>query len=91
MRSGNVSRDESSKIKRKCVCACMHAQSWLTANSWNIARQAPLSMEISRQEYWSGLPLPPPGVLPEPGIQLASLMSLALAGGCFTTVPPGKH
>ena len=42
-------------------------------------------MEFSRQEYWSGLPCPPPGDLPHPGIGLAPLLSLALAGGFFTT------
>ena len=42
-------------------------------------------MGFSRQEYWSGLPFPPPGELPDPGIELASLMSPALAGGFFTT------
>ena len=45
---------------------------------WTIACQAPLSMEFSRQEYWSGLPLPSPGDLPDPGIEL---VSTALAGG----------
>ena len=44
------------------------------------ACQAPLSMEFSRPEYWSGLPCPPPGDLPDPGIKVASLMSPALAG-----------
>ena len=47
--------------------------------------QAPLSMGFSRQEYWSGLPRPPPGDLPDPGIKPVSLMSPALAGGFFTT------
>ena len=47
--------------------------------------QAPLSMRFSRQEYWSGLPCPPPGDLPDPGIKPTSLMSPALAGGFFTT------
>jgi len=42
-------------------------------------------MGLSRQEYWSGLPFPPPGDLPDPGIQPASLASPALAGGFFTT------
>ena len=42
-------------------------------------------MGFSRQEYWSGLPCPPPGALPDPGIELASLMSPALAGAFFTT------
>ena len=52
---------------------------------WTVARQAPLSMGFPRQEYWSGLPFPPPGDLPDPGIQPASLASPALAGGLFTT------
>ena len=47
---------------------------------WTVALQALLSMGFSRQEYWSGLPSPPPGNLPDPGIEPASLMSLALAG-----------
>ena len=47
-------------------------------------------MEFSRQEYWSGLPFPPPGDLPNPGIKLTSSLTSALAGGFFTTEPPGK-
>ena len=54
---------------------------------WTAARQAPLSMDFSRQEYWSGLPFLPPGHLPYPGIEPASP---ALAGRFFTTQPPGK-
>ena len=54
------------------------------------AQQAPLSLGFSRQEYWSGLPFPSPGNLPDPGIKPASLVSPALAGRFFTTVPPGK-
>ena len=57
-------------------------QSCLTA--WTVAHQAPLSMGFSRQEYWSELPFPPPGDLPNPGIELVSLVSPALAGGFFT-------
>ena len=57
----------------------------LFATPWTIAHQAPLSMEFSRQEYWSGVPFPPPGDLPDPRIKLASLMSPALAGGFFAT------
>ena len=52
---------------------------------WTVALQAPLSMGFSRQEYWSGLPCPPPGDLPNPGIELLSLMSLALRDEFFTT------
>ena len=51
---------------------------------WTIACQAPLSMEFSRQEYWSGLPFPSPGDLHDPEIKLASLTFLALAGEFFT-------
>ena len=52
---------------------------------WTVACQAPLSLGFSRQEYWSRLPFPPPGDLPNPGIEPTFLMSLALAGGFFTT------
>ena len=52
---------------------------------WTVACQAPLSMGLSRQKYWSGLPFPSPGDLPDPGIKLASLLSPALASGFFTT------
>ena len=47
-------------------------------------------MDFSRQEYWSGLPFPLPGHHPDPGIELTSPTSPALAGGFFTTKPPGK-
>ena len=62
----------------------------LFVTPWAIAHQAPLSMEFSRQEYWSGLPCPPPGDLPDPGIKSTSLVSPGLAGRFFTTAPPGK-
>ena len=55
-----------------------------------VAHQAPLSIGFSRQECWSGLPSPPPGDLPDPGIEPSSLKSPALAGGFFTTGTPGK-
>ena len=57
----------------------------LFVTPWTVAPQAPLSMGFSRQEYWSGLPLPSPGGLPDPGIEPRSLVSPALAGGFFTT------
>ena len=53
-----------------------------------IARQAPLSMEFSRQEYWNGLPFPSPGNLPNPDIKPTSPAAPALEGGVFTTAPP---
>ena len=52
---------------------------------WRVARQAPLSMGFSRQEYWSGLPFPSPGVRPNPETEP---MSPALTGGFFATEPP---
>ena len=58
--------------------------------SWTVARQAPLSVEFSRQEYWSGLPCPPPGDLPDSGAGPASLLSPALAGRFFIATPSGK-
>ena len=57
----------------------------LFATLWTIASQAPLSIGFSRQEYWSGLPCPPPGDLPDPGIEPMSPTSPVLAGGFFTT------
>ena len=57
----------------------------LFATLWTIASQAPLSLGFSRQDYWSGLPFPSPGDLPNPGIKPTSLISPALAGGFFIT------
>ena len=54
---------------------------------WTVARQAPLSMRFPRQEYWSGLPFPSPGDLPNPGTEPTSP---ALAGRFFNTEPLGK-
>ena len=75
-------------------CACMPAQLlssvWLFATPWTAAHQAPPSMAFPRQEYWSGLPFPPAGDLPNPGVEPTSLMSLALAGRFLTTVPTRK-
>ena len=53
--------------------------------SWTVARQAPLSMGLPRQEYWSRLPFPSPGDLPDPKIKPTSLACSAMAGGFFTT------
>ena len=52
--------------------------------------QAPLSLALLRQKYWSGMQFPSPGILPNPGIEPTSLASPALAGGFFTAEPPGK-
>ena len=57
------------------------------ANSWTVACQTPLSMGFPTQEYWSGLPFPTAGNLPNPGPEPKSLMSHALTGRFFPTVP----
>ena len=62
----------------------------LFVTPWMVAHQVPLSMGISRQQHWSGLPCPPPGDLLDPGIEPASLMSTALAGRFFTASTMGS-
>ena len=57
---------------------------------WTVAGQAPLSMGFSRQEYWSGFPCPPPGDLPDRGIEPLSPESPALQVDSLPTEPPGK-
>ena len=76
-----------------CVCVCAYSvtQSCLFMTTWTIAHQAPLSMGFPRQEHWSGLPFPPPGDLPSPGIKPESLVSPALAGRFFTLCHMGSH
>ena len=67
---------------------CLVTQSHLTLSTpWTVDSQAPLSMEFSRQEYWNGLPFPPPGNLPNPGIEPRSL---ALEEGSLLPEPPEK-
>ena len=65
-----------------------HVQLFVTP--WTVAHQASLSVGFSRQESWSGLPFPPPGDPPDPGIEPASPAPPVLAGGFFITEPPGK-
>ena len=62
----------------------------LFAAPWTVARQAPLSMGFSRQEHWNESPCPPPGVLPDPGIEPASLVSPAGQAGSFPLSPLGS-
>ena len=73
-----------SKYVRACVVSC-YSCVWLFGVLWTVVHQAPLSLGCFRQEYWSGLPCPPPGDLPDSGIESASLMSPALAGVFFPT------
>ena len=72
---GNPSGWKSESLSRVRLCTTL----------WTAAHQALLSMGCSRQGHWSGLPFPPPGDLPDPGIKPRSLMSPALASGLFTT------
>ena len=78
-------------IHHKCfLCVRSFSCIQLFEAPWTIARQAPLSIGFTRQEYWSGLPFPTLGDLPDPGNKPASLASPALAGRFFTTEPLGK-
>ena len=68
-----------------CVCVCVLSRVQLFTTPWTAAYQDALSMEFSRQEYWSGLLFPTPGDLPDLGIELKSLASPTLASRFFTT------
>ena len=77
-----------------CTCRQKMVGHWCVCAKWLLSCltlcdlvdcQAPLSMGFSKQEYWSGFPCPPPGALPDSGIEPASLVSPALAGGFFIT------
>ena len=76
-----------------CMCVCVlscfrHVQ--LFAALWTVACQAPLSMGFSRQEYWSGLPYPPPGDLSHPGIEPTFPVTSAVQADSLTTKLPGQ-
>ena len=73
-----------------CVCICVILNCSVTLNScdpMDYVLQAPPSMGFSRQEYWGGLPFPPPGDLPDPGIEAGSP---ALQADSLLSEPPGK-
>ena len=85
-----------SSVHILCLLKCEYAayvgaellrRVWLFVTPWTVACQIPLSIEFSRQEYWSWLSFPTPGDLPNPGIEARCP---ALAGGFFTTEPHGK-
>ena len=69
------------------VVKCMFSHVRLSVTPWSVACQAPVSMEFSRQEYWSGLPFPSLGNLPDPGIEFRSP---ALQADSLPFEPPGK-
>ena len=72
-----TSLGKDSSMQEVCL-TCMFSRVWLFASLWTVAHQAPLSMGLSKQKYWSGLPFPPPGDLPNPGIKPISPVSPAL-------------
>ena len=74
---------EQQERKKKLLS---HVQLFVTL--WTVAYQAPLSMGFSRQRYWSGLPFPPPGDLPDSGIEHKSP---TLQADTLPSEPPGKH
>ena len=71
-----------------CLITSVLSDSFLTL--WTIAHQAPLSMGFSRQEYWSGLPIPSPGDLPNPGMEPVSPVTSALQTDSLPAEPLGK-
>ena len=82
-RDGELNHSANTYWLGACMQSCFSLV-WLFATLWTIACQASLSMGFCRQDYWSGLPCPPPGDLPDPGIEPTSLTSPALARGFFT-------
>jgi len=78
---------QMSQLFASGVCVKSLSRVWLSAIPWTVARQAPLSMEFSRQEYWSGLPFPFPGDLPNPDIKPRSP---TLQADALSSEPPGK-
>ena len=77
------------KIEHVCVCSIAQSCPALCGPMETVVHQAPLSMEFFRQEYCSWLPFPPPGNLPDPGIEPESFVSPVLVGRLFTNAPPG--
>ena len=73
------------------MCAWSLSRVRLFATAWTEVSQAPLSMEFSRQEYWSGLPCPPPGDLLDLGIKLHLLHFLQWQADSLPLVPPRKY
>ena len=77
-------------VHAKYITSCVLSPVHLSATPWTVACQAPLPMGFFKQQYWSRLPIPFPGDLPNPGIESESPVSPALAGGFFTIELPGK-
>ena len=80
---------ESHLLKRARVLGHV-SPVWLFATLWTVTHQAPLSLRFSRQDYWSGLPCPPPGDISDPGIEPSSPVSPALQADSLPLAPPRK-
>ena len=80
---------KSQNLVRACMLS-LFSSVWLCAIPWTVARQAPLYVGFSRQDYWSGLPFPSQGNLPDPGIEPVSLKSPASARSSLLLEPPWK-
>ena len=85
-------RGSAPSLMGQCVCAQSPSRVQLFATQWTVAHQAPLSMGFSRQEYWSGLPFPPPGDLPNPGMEPLSpaLADMFFTVGAIREAPMGR-
>ena len=76
-------------LQKVCMLSCFsHVQLFVTL--WTVSHHAPMSLGFSRQEYWNGLPCPPPGDLPNPVIKPMSPVSPALQADSLPTEPPEK-
>ena len=80
-----MDKEDGVHVSNGILCLFLLSGVQVFATPWTVAHQAPLSMVFFRQEYWSGMPLPSPGDLPDPGIEFASPVTPELAGGFFTT------
>ena len=85
----NINTMNTMALKEAVIILCALNCFGVSKYPWTIACQAPLSMRFSRQEYWSELPFPSPGDLPDPGIEPKSLMSPALARYQLPLLLPG--
>ena len=88
-RQTGVNKKALNNKVRECVLS-RFCRVQLCVTPWTVARQAPLSVGFSKQEYWSGLLCPSPGDLPNPGIEPATLTSPHWQAGSLQLAPPGQ-
>ena len=86
----NILNDGTHLLLYRVLCVCVCGVQFFAA-PWTVAHQTPLSMEFSRQEYWSEFPLSTPGDLPNPGIKPTSLMCPAVADKCHLGIQTWKQ